>query len=300
MRIFPRIVCLFYLVTVAKSKDEYRPYSQVDIENEKYIKQIHENPFPAIVTKHNLELLELLQKEDYVPSLKPPEIEITNKEIISKLHKYDDLEEETAKILRLIRESQQVRQDLAIASVLGAAGDLSPNDMPQSAGEINMVVAKKNRDEVQDEVQIVDIDNPNLEIEPVEFFLYTLDSFKFALELLQNDTIKTKSLERLKKIFPKQKNIEEIFYQKLQLIQEAITDSKIRSFFEDEENYDKILKLQNGEISIDQISPSKVRKWLIKMSQFNDKVFEIVDDVAQSLSVNSAQSLLSTEQRLEL
>ena len=36
------------------------------------------------------------------------------------------------------------------------------------------------------------------------------------------------------------------------------------------------------------------------MSQFNDKVFEIVDHVAQSLSVNSAQSLLSTEQRLEL
>ena len=85
MKILERIVFLFYLVTVANSKrqstqDEYRPYSQVDIKNEKYIKQIHENRFPAIVTKHNLELLQLLQqKTDYLKFLKPPEIKITKK-----------------------------------------------------------------------------------------------------------------------------------------------------------------------------------------------------------------------------
>ena len=90
MKILERIVFLFYLVTVANSKrqstqDEYRPYSQVDIKNEKYIKQIHENRFPAIVTKHNLELLELLQETDYLTFLKPPQIKITKKEMLFRL-----------------------------------------------------------------------------------------------------------------------------------------------------------------------------------------------------------------------
>ncbi len=281
------------------SNDPNRPYSTFDAENNQHIRHLTPpfGDFIARTTKYNLEYLELLQEQNLFPTLSPPQIEIITDVIISKLHTINDPKKEYIQFIKYLKKksSQQLKVDLALASIMGIAGDLAPTNIPEYSGEVNAVVDGK-------KIKILDIDNLGLEIEPLEFFLYGVNAFESSLEFLKNDDLKKIALLRLQKIFPQKtsEEIKTIFDEKITLIKQATTDPVIKAFFENQDNYDKILKLQNGEISIDQISPLKVRKWLITMSQFNDKVFEIMDDVAQSLSVNSAQSLLSTEQRLEL
>ncbi len=258
--------------------DPDRTYSCQDKEAGQYIKKIDGSfdDFPAAITKYNLEALEYLQKKGWFSQLLLPEIKITQNAIVSKLFPVDAKNDYENFVSFFEKEfALQVKVDLALASILGIAGDLAPTNIPESKGEVNAQVTENGQ------VQILDIDDLGLEIEPMEFFLYGVDSFKVALEFLKNPDLKKISLQRLKKIFPNKKDedLDVIFNEKIELLQKVIKDEKISIFFQNPDNIDLIRQIQDSETREEQsqalqklkVESKETHDWLLSMQEFNNK-----------------------------
>ena len=264
----------------ASSRDPDRPYSSINTKSNKHIRLL--NPpfgdFIAKITQSNLECLTFLQKQGLLLTLLPPQIEIiTPNAIISRLHTIKDLEEEHTKFIEHLKKNPQLKNDLALASIMGVAGDLAPTNTPEYPGEINAVVDGN-------KIKILDIDNLGLEIDPLELFVYGVDAFKTSLQSLENADLKKIALLRLQKIFPQKTKaeIKTIFDKKIELIKQATTDPVIKSFFENQDNFYQIIQSQDGVISID----PKAREWIEKISEFNIKVLELWKEIIPSSTFN--------------
>lgn len=288
-RIFFGLFALAYQLEAKEVsiKDEDRPYSFRDEEEKQYIKRI-DGPFDrlyAAITRYNLEAFKFLKDKDLLQEMLPPQIiKITDKEVVSVLKHVNPKHDYGKFISRLKQESaSQVKVDLALASVLGVAGDLAPINIPESKGEVNAQVTKDGR------VQILDIDDPGLEIEPMEFFLYGTNSFETALGFLKNPDLKAIALQRLKNIFPNKKDedLDVIFNEKIELLQKVIKDKSISDFFQNPDNIDLIRQIQDPETSeeqqqklqeLEKKSP-KTYNWLIEIQKFNNKFNQFVGNV---------------------
>ncbi len=280
-----------FVLTSASSHDPHRNYSSINNESNEHIRLLTPpfGDFTARTTKYNLEYLTFLQKQNLFLTLLPPQIKtITNDAIISILHTINDPEKEYIQFIKHLKKksSQQLKDDLALASIMGVAGDLAPTNTPEYPGEVNAVVYGK-------KIKILDIDSLSLEIEPLEFFLYGLDAFETNLQSLEDDDLKKIALLRLQKIFPQKTKaeIETIFGEKIKLIKQATTNRVIESFFKNQDNYNQILDLQDGEITINQISSQEVINWLNEMSIFNQKALMLESIQYHQLSSANAKPL---------
>ncbi len=289
-----------FVLTSASSHDPDRTYSSINKESNEHIRLLTPplGDFIARITKSNLECLTFLQKQNLFLTLLPPQIKtITNDAIISILHTINDPEKEYIQFIKHLKKksSQQLKNDLALASIMGVAGDLAPTNTPEYPGEVNAVVYDK-------KIQILDIDNLSLEIEPLEFFLYGVDAFKTSLQSLEDDDLKKIALLRLQKIFPQKTKaeIKTIFDEKIELIKQATTNPVIESFFKNQDNYNQILDFQDGKITINQISSQEVINWLNKMSIFNQKTLMLESIQYHQLSSANAKPLSSEPKILEL
>ncbi len=263
--------------------DPDRTYSYQDKKARQYIKKIDGSfgDFQAAITKYNLEALEYLQKKGWFSQLLLPEIKITQNAIVSKLFPVDAKNDYENFVSFFEKEfALQVKVDLALASILGIAGDLAPTNIPESKGEVNAQVTENGQ------VQILDIDDLGLEIESMELFLYGTNSFKVALEFLKNPDLKAIPLQRLKKIFPNNKPemLQAIFDEKIRLLQEAVEDENISAFFQNLDNIYLIRQIQNSETpeeqqqklqELEKESPN-THKWLIEIQKFNNKLNQFV------------------------
>lgn len=265
-------------------QDPDRPHSLIDQEANRYIK-ILEKPFGDFIRRtleYNLEAFELLEGKGLLTKLSPPQItKITDEEVVSVLNHVNPKHDYGQFITLLQKQSAlQVKVDLALASVLGVAGDLAPTNIPESKGEVNAKVTKDGR------VQILDIDDLGLEIEPMELFLYGVDSFKVALEFLKNPDLKAIALQRLKKIFPNHNSeiLQAIFDKKIRLLQEAVENKSISDFFQNPDNIDLIRQIQDSESLEEQQSKLQELKktspnthqWLMEVKEFNTLQLQLV------------------------
>ncbi len=289
-----------FVLTSASSHDPDRTYSSINKESNEHIRLLTPplGDFTARITKSNLECLTFLQKQNLFLTLLPPQIKtITNDAIISILHTINDPEKEYIQLIKHLKKksSQQLKNDLALASIMGVAGDLAPTNTPEYPGEVNAVVYGK-------KIKILDIDNLSLEIEPLEFFLYGVDAFETSLQSLEDDDLKKIALLRLQKIFPQKTKaeIKTIFDEKIELIKQATTNRVIESFFKNQDNYNQILDFQDGKITINQISSQEVINWLNEMSIFNQKTLMLESIQYHQLSSANAKPLSSEPKILEL
>ena len=290
-----------FVLTSASSHDPDRTYSSINEKSNEHIRLLTPplGDFTARITKSNLECLTFLQKQNLFLTLLPPQIKtITNDAIISILHTINDPEKEYIQFIKHLKKksSQQLKNDLALASIMGVAGDLAPTNTPEYPGEVNAVVVYDKK------IQILDIDNLSLEIEPLEFFLYGVDAFKTSLQSLEDDDLKKIALLRLQKIFPQKTKaeIKTIFDEKIELIKQATTTPVIESFFKNQDNYNQILDFQDGKITINQISSQEVINWLNEMSIFNQKTLMFESIQYHQLSSANAKPLSSEPKILEL
>lgn len=290
-----------FVLTSASSHDPDRTYSSINKKSNEHIRLLTPplGDFTARITKSNLECLTFLQKQNLFLTLLPPQIKtITNDAIISILHTINDPEKEYIQFIKHLKKksSQQLKNDLALASIMGVAGDLAPTNTPEYPGEVNAVVVYDKK------IQILDIDNLSLEIEPLEFFLYGVDAFKTSLQSLEDDDLKKIALLRLQKIFPQKTKaeIKTIFDEKIELIKQATTNRVIESFFKNQDNYNQILDFQDGKITINQISSQEVINWLNEMSIFNQKALMLESIQYNQLSSANAKPLSSEPKILEL
>jgi hypothetical protein len=124
-------------------------------------------------------------------------------------------------------------------------------------------------------LQIIDLDSLGMEIDMSEFFYYGVDAFKNALKVLkENPELKTQSLKRLIKIFPKmdEGKIEKLFDKKIELIEKAtnVTIASKADFLNLQEflNNDRLnpIKLQRF--------PNEIEDLFYEIKAFNKEILK--------------------------